>query len=170
MHLLLTVPKYVIPQQGQTSVTCSWPKVTVTDGDSHAELLLLTIHVSLDLMYITQNRNSFLAMWFSLESRLGLTQLSSWDSRLTLLGDTELLFLSLPTLQTSQEAFSHAEETSCDNTLFSSILPIGNSYQMSPAMVLLPLWKFFWWGTRWNVPELGLQLKESLCLHELHSG
>lgn len=45
-------------------------------------------------------------MWFSLESRLGLTQLSSWDSRFTLLGDTEPLFLSLQTLQTSQETFS----------------------------------------------------------------
>lgn len=89
-------------------------------------------------MYITQNRISFLATWFSLESRLGLTQLSSWDSRFALLEDTELLFLSLQTLQTCQEAFSHAEQTSCDNTLFPSILPIGNSSQMPPAMVLLP--------------------------------
>lgn len=85
-------------------------------------------------MYITQNRISFLATWFSLESRLGLTQLSSWDSRFALLGDTELLFLSLQTLQTCQEAFSHAEQTSCDNTLFPSILPIGNSSQKPPAI------------------------------------
>lgn len=138
MHLLLTVPKYVKPQQGQTSVTCSWPKATVTDGDSHAELLLLTMHVSLDLMYSTQNRNSFLATQLSLESRLGLTQLSSWDSRFILLGDTELLFLSLQILQASQEAFSHAEQTSCGNTLFPSVLPIGNSSQVPPARVLLP--------------------------------